>query len=166
MRIHGTAYTCARPSGRDATPCGGPDDKTTCLMGDVCRPITARVSYTDFISRDWWIRTDKRWCVAHRTPFLSTSLHLSPSPPRSQMISLFLPRILSLPLRSSFSSDDFLGARTCLLLQHRPLMLYSSACMGAYVFVSVVGVCMGAAHTWQQVWRHDAAISQSSRVVL
>lgn len=141
MRIHGTAYTCARPSGRDATPCGGPDDKTTCLMGDVCRPITARVSYTDFISRDWWIRTDKRWCVAHRTPFLSTSLHLSPSPPRSQMISLFLPRILSLPLRSSFSSDDFLGARTCLLLlTQTPDAIF--LCVHGCIRVCVCGWCL------------------------
>ena len=30
-------------------------------MGDVCRRITERKSYTNFVTRDWWIRTDKRW---------------------------------------------------------------------------------------------------------
>ena len=47
--------------GRDATPCGGPFDISTCILGDVCRPISDRSSFTDFVSRDWWVRTDARW---------------------------------------------------------------------------------------------------------
>lgn len=46
-------------------------------MGNVCRRITERKSYTNFVTRDWWIRTDKRWCFPPHVT-LSFRQHLSP----------------------------------------------------------------------------------------
>jgi hypothetical protein len=43
------------------------------VAGDVCRPITERGKFTSFVSRDWWIRTDKKW--SHRITHTHTNTH-------------------------------------------------------------------------------------------
>lgn len=57
----GTPIEVRMSRGRDATPCNGPLDDTTCLRGVPCSPISDRDAWTSFVSPEWWVRTPNKW---------------------------------------------------------------------------------------------------------
>lgn len=57
----GTPIQVRITKGRDATPCLGPLDTTTCLQGIPCSPISDRDAWTSFVSPEWWVRTPNKW---------------------------------------------------------------------------------------------------------